>query len=245
MAVLAFGDDAVAQATATRQGALAGVVSDSVGAPIRFATLVVDGLEISSITDDSGRFHLATLPAHEITVGVVRLGYRPVAFSVTILADTTIVVAIRLRRVQILQSVEATAVARSRRFRATGFESRQHLGLGTFVSPERVDSVAKRIFHASEYLRDARGIELRKSSRGYSVIPRRDPKCLWLFVDGTYFHTEQLDDHVAPDQVYAMELYERPTIVPTEFQGRLPMKSSVLTVAGGCGALVVWTKARQ
>lgn len=234
-----------AQSATLPLGALAGVVRDSAGAALPAASLQIAALDTVVVTDDSGRFHVAGLPAHDLDISVVRLGYQPVSFAVGILPDTTIVVTVRMRRVQLLDEVAVSAPARTQRFLATGFEWRRQRGLGTFISPERVDSLADAITYASQLLRDARGIELRKSRDGYAITPRRDPKCLWLFVNGTYLHTDQMDVHVAANQVYAIELYDRPSLVPAEFQGRLPAKGSGLTVAGGCGALVVWTKGRQ
>jgi hypothetical protein len=41
-----------------------------------------------------------------------------------------------------------------------------------------------------------------------------------------------------------MEVYERASLVPMEFQGTLPQKRGAVSLAAGCGAIAVWTKAR-
>ncbi|MGH7616181.1 MAG: hypothetical protein ACREPM_03030 [Gemmatimonadaceae bacterium] len=69
---------------------------------------------------------------------------------------------------------------------------------------------------------------------------------LALFVDGAYIGMDQIDLlGLTPDGVAAIEVYERPSIVPVEFESSLSQKRSRgLSLASGCGAIAVWTKAR-
>lgn len=224
--------------------ALTGVVTDSLRNPLKDAIVIAEEAGQAAVTDSAGRFHLAVVRAASGTFTVKRIGYQPVTFEVDLLPDSTVMIAIRLRRLQILEALEVTAEPYARRFIATGFEDRQKLGLGTFISPARIDSLRPYLQRTSDLLRNVRGIEIRCGPLECQVRPRHEPRCLSLFVDGVFID-DQLDKFVPPGLIYAIEVYERPMMVPTQFQGRLPRKSSPLTVAAGCGALVIWTQSRR
>jgi len=50
---------------------------------------------------------------------------------------------------------------------------------------------------------------------------------------------------VTPGIVAAIEIYDRPSRVPVEFQGAMPQKQGPsFSLAAGFGAIAVWTKAR-
>ena len=75
------------------------------------------------------------------------------------------------------------------------------------------------------------------------------PDCLALFIDGVYrgltqSGQAQMDELLSVDQVGAIEVFERGSIVPVEFQAPLTAKHGVLTTKAGCGAIAVWTKGR-
>jgi hypothetical protein len=117
------------------------------------------------------------------------------------------------------------------------------------VSPERVDSL-RHLTTPAQLLRDVRGIEVRCTASNCRVVPTRGNECLQLIVDGAIVgdmsrdDSNQIDYVLTTGAVYAIEVYERPSIVPTEFQGMLPGKRSILTRKAGCGAIVVWTRSR-
>lgn len=100
LGTLTFASAASGQATnakAAKTGALAGTITDSAGTPLSNASVLALGLDLVAVTDDSGRFHLGGVPAGEAAFTVVKLGFKPVTFETTLLADTTLVVAVRLR----------------------------------------------------------------------------------------------------------------------------------------------------
>ena len=230
--------------TSIGHGAIAGVITDSARTPLTGVVVAAAGARTPAFSDSSGRFHLERIPSGNASVTVRRLGYRPVSFEIDLLPESTVVVQIRLRRVQVLEPVDVTAEPFSRRFIATGFEHRQRLGIGSFISPARIDSQRPHLLRTTDLLRNVRGIELRCGAASCRVMARREPKCLQLFVDGAHID-DSLDMFVPPSRVYAIEIYERPGLVPTEFQGKLPRKTSALTIAAGCGAIAVWTLSRK
>jgi hypothetical protein len=234
-----------AQDPAPRRAALAGVIRDSLDRPVALATISVDGKDLSTVSDDSGRFHLAGIPVGPNDFTVLRLGYKAVSFSTTLAPDTTLVVAIRMQRVQTLQNVTVKASSVSERLARTGFYERKRQGIGSFVTPERADSLSHEASPA-RMLRDVRGLDVSCGPGGCSVEARGAHKCLHLFIDGAFIRdgAGSLDQMLSTMQVYAIEVYERPLIVPTEFQGMLPPKRGNLTQKAGCGAIAVWTRGR-
>ena len=239
-----------AQDSTPRRAALAGVIRDSLERPLPLATISVDGKDLSTVSDDSGRFHLAGIPAGQNDFTILRLGYKAVAFTTTLAPDTTLVIAIKMRRVQTLENVNVRAASVSERLARTGYYDRKRMGIGSFVTPERVDSLSH-VSTPAKLLRDVRGLEVRcGAGGGCSVVQTRGHECLQLIVDGALVgdgvsdSQNGIDAVLSTSQVYAIEVYERPSIVPTEFQGTLPRKRSILTRKAGCGVIVVWTRGR-
>ena len=78
------------------------------------------------------------------------------------------------------------------------------------------------------------------------MVAHSQPGCLWLFIDGVPHGTQQIDDlGFSPSGIAAIEVYERPSLVPLHFQGQLPMKQGRgMSNGAGCGALAIWTKSR-
>jgi hypothetical protein len=157
-----------------------------------------------------------------------------------------VVVAIRMRSVQVMKAVDVSAERVNTYLARTGFIERRRLALGSFLSPEDVDSMAALITSPSQFLRSVRGIDVRCGTGSCVPIPRNQ-SCLWLFVDGTpHGFARQLDSlGLTPNAIAAVEVYERPSIVPLEFQGALPQKQGrSFSTTGGCGAIALWTKTR-
>jgi hypothetical protein len=130
-----------ARDTSARTSAIAGLVLDSLERPVPLATVTLDGRELTAVTDSLGRFHLAGIPAGANAFTVLRLGYQPSSFSATLPPDSTVVITVRLRRVATLDPVSVRAAALRDRLAKRGYYDRQRKGIGSFVSPERVDSL--------------------------------------------------------------------------------------------------------
>src|SRR4051812_44199906 len=117
-----------AQTTAPRVAAIAGVVRDNLGHPLRMATVFVEGKDLSSVTDDSGRFHIPRIPAGKNLVTALRIGYKAVSFEIELPPDSTIVTEIRLRNVTTLGAVNVTGERVSPRLAREGFYARLKSG---------------------------------------------------------------------------------------------------------------------
>jgi len=234
------------QTAASKHAGIAGTVQDTSGHPIGHANVFVDGSAITTVSDDSGRFVLRGLTPGKNGFTITRIGYAPVSFETSLMVDSMLVLSIRMRSVQALDPVKVTAVRVNAYLARNGFMDRKKLGLGSFLTPEHIDSMAQVVVQPSQLLRDVRGIDLRCGGSTCVVHTRNPPDCLWMFVDGVYLGTDQIDVlGLTPTGIAAIEVYERPSIVPMELQGALPQKrGGGLSMAGGCGAIAVWTKAR-
>lgn len=73
------------------QGTLKGTLKDSTGAPIPFATIAVDKLNLAATTDESGSFLLKNIPSGTHKIIVQAFGYQTKQFTVKI-DDNAIVV---------------------------------------------------------------------------------------------------------------------------------------------------------
>jgi len=231
--------------TATKGAGLAGVVRDTADQPLPLVTVVADGKDLSDVTDKDGRFFIGGLPAGPNDFTLMRIGYRQMSFTATLTTDSTLMIAVRMRRVASLEAVSITAPRAVAALKRAGFYDRERAGLGRFITPQHVDSMAPLLDRAAQLLRDTPGVEVSCSTGGCTIHTRRAHDCLKLFVDGSEMPgVTELDEVVPITEVGAMELFANPNSVPTEFQGRLPPKRGLLTAKAGCGALVVWTRAR-
>jgi hypothetical protein len=234
-----------ARDTAARTSAIAGLVRDSVDRPIPLATVTLDGRDLAAVTDSLGRFHLSGIPSGTNAFTVLRLGYEPSSFTATLPPDSTVVITIRLRRVPTLDPVSVRAAALRDRLAKRGYYERQRRGIGSFVSPERVDSL-QHLTTPARMLRDVPGLTVRCAAAGRCEIrTRQTDLCMHLFVNGS-LQRGQLDDILSTTEVAAFEIYQRPALVPIEFQGHLAQSvrrpGARETVRAGCGAIVVWRK---
>lgn len=168
------------------------------------------------------------------------------SFETSLPADSVIVLAIRMRAVQVMNTVNVTAERITAYLARTGFLERRRLGLGNFLSPGQVDSMAPLIMTPAQFLRGVAGIDVHCELSSRVVRSRWQPGCLWLFIDGVPHRVEQIDSlGLTPGGVAAIEVYDRPSVVPIEFQGSLPQKQSRgMSTGSGCGAIAVWTKSR-
>lgn len=218
--------------SAVKKSALAGLVRDQLGHPLKSATLSVDGKGLSAVTNDSGQFFLGGIPAGKTDFTLVRIGYAAVYFQVNLPPDTTLVVNIPMRAVQNIAGVEVTAERVSARLLRDGFYARRRVGAGSFLTPERLDSLSY-VMTPSQLLRDVRGVQVRCRAAGRCTVTTTRGGCVAVFVNKSLVYG-QMDDALSVGEIYAIEVYERPAIVPVDFS--LPRRFA------NCGVIAVWTK---
>jgi hypothetical protein len=205
-----------------------------------------------AVTDDSGRFHLDGIPAGKNGFLFRKLGLSPVSFETSVAADKTLVLAINMQPAeQTLDAVVVKAAAESAGLTRAGFYERQKQGLGYYLPPAKIDSM-QYLGSPSQLLRDIPGVEVDcRGTTRCSLKTRSPPYCMHLFVDGRYERgsTPQLalDENLSTSAVAAIEVYRSAVSVPQDFSAPLAEKAPgarTLTQKAGCGAVVVWTKAK-
>jgi hypothetical protein len=225
------------RAAAVGRAVLDGAVSDTGRSPLAGVTITADGTG-SVVTDSSGRFRLAALPAGTVRFTARRVGVAPASFDVVMRPDTTVYVAIRMgRNATVLGTVMVNGKAPDARLLAEGYYDRHRAARGAFISPEHVER--RRMTHASMLLREVPSVSFRSGIAGQTVAVARGPQgycALDVWVDGFFtplMASLSFDDLVTMDHLKAIEVYRSWREVPQRF--RRPF--------GDCGAVVVWTTA--
>ncbi len=93
-------------------GRVTGTVTDSTsGRALGQVQIQIAGTRLGTLTDESGRFTLANVPAGDVVVDARRLGYLPVTRRVTVTSGGTATVALNMRTAALtLQAVVTTGV---------------------------------------------------------------------------------------------------------------------------------------
>ncbi|HVX39865.1 MAG TPA: carboxypeptidase regulatory-like domain-containing protein [Gemmatimonadaceae bacterium] len=213
---------------------LAGDVRDSLGHPIAYANVFVDGGGATT-ANESGRFRLADVPTGTTRFIVRRMGYGQLRFSMQMPADSTVVVTIHLHQVvPRLREVTVEEKMLSMSLFKAGFYDRQKSGVGYFLLPVDIRDIAPR--HIEDLLVGIPGVSVLNTD-GKAVAYGLSPSgyCrMSVVLDGHRYQLKgQNELLIDPRDVKALEVYARPTEVPGEFHD----PDNPL-----CGVIVLWTK---
>jgi hypothetical protein len=240
-----------------------GQVVDTAGHPLRSAVVETDDPPQATVSDDSGFFKFAELPAGPITVRVRRIGFEGIEFQLRLLSDSTVSVGVKLvPAAQLLEAVnvDANAEATHPQLAQTGFYQRMRAGWGHMVTPEEIDKKRNSTPNASSFLQDIVGVKVvhgqasRVTGRngrgggggggGGAIIMGKTPKgadCVMnLIMNGQPVKLaagETFDMYFNVAEVYAIETYAHATEIPAEYQQLLGNDF--------CGAVVVWTVSKM
>ena len=240
-----------------------GQVVDTLGHPLRSAVVETDDPPKATVSDDSGFFKFAELPAGPITVRIRRIGFEGIEFQLRLLADSTVSVGVKLvPTAQLLEKVQidANAEATHPQLAQTGFYQRMRAGWGHMVTPEEIDRMRNAATNASSFLQDIVGVKVvhgqatRTAGRngrgggggggGGAMIMGKTPKgadcAMNLILNGTAVKlapSETFGMWLSTTEVYAIETYAHATEIPAEYQQLLGNDF--------CGAVVVWTVSKM
>lgn len=199
-------------------------------APLADATVEIPGLELSMVSDETGRFWFRNIPAGEHIFVIQYLGFTD-STRVFLLANelNQIEVGIDLRIVPVpdlvvqVESIEAPS-------KLTEFNRRRAHGEGYFITRE--DIQRRDPVRTTDMLRTVPGIRVAAAGIGRPAIRMRGRACnIAYFVDGIrapYFNM----DNIQPSSVAGIEIYKGTSSVPPEFRGALTP----------CAAIVIWTR---
>jgi TonB family protein len=226
---------------ATAQDPLpAGVISisvrDSLGRSIAGAELTVEGTAVRGVTDERGEIRFAAVRGGPATVHIRRLGFRPQ--NVDVIVDQRVPAATIITLTQIPQRLAPIVVKGGTHYtgRMAGFYQRRDLGIGHFVSREKLEhdnpgqltDVFRRLpgvqITSTRFIRNA----IRFRGNGGGCWP-----LVWL--DGAPLPTAEFDlDFLSPSSIEGIEVYSGISQVPPQFMGSRGL--------GSCGVIVVWSR---
>jgi TonB-dependent Receptor Plug Domain len=232
----------VSAAGAQRADARAGlprllvVVSDTTGAPVSEAEVLIPALRLRRRTDPIGRLALPAISAGDYLVIARRFGFLPDSQRARLrTTDAEVAVTFRLRTsAHVLDTarIESSAL----RDKMVDFERRRASGRGTFITRDQIEQ--RSALTLADLLRTVRGLTIRTSggrteirfARANTRIDGVDcPPELWL--DGVRTFDATVDE-LDPEEVEGIELYRGLGHIPAEYLSR----------TAGCGIVAIWTR---
>src|SRR5688500_7830609 len=217
-------------------GAISISVRDSLGRSISGAELTVEGTAVRGVTDERGELRFSAVRGGPATVRIRRLGFQPV--SVDVIVDHRVPAASIVTLLAIPQRLAPIVVRGSNSYtgRMAGFYQRRDLGIGHFVSreklehdnPAQITDVFRRLpgvqILSTRFIRNA----IRFRGNGGGCWP-----LVWL--DGAPLPTAEFDlDFLSPQSIEGIEVYSGVSQIPPQFMGARGL--------GSCGVIVVWSR---
>lgn len=221
------------------------VLSDANRAPLAGAEVVLMDYARLARTGPSGAFTL-NVPDGAFRLQVRRIGYLSKAFRFRTRADTMEIEFALTPSAVVLDSLTVAGKTERISARLADFDRRRKVSAtGQFLGTEEL--ALHRDQSVADALRNLRGLRIVPSGNGQSAISIRgnagtDPNALNCFmsvwVDGIMMSTpgRPFDlGELRVDRLGGVEVYTGPSELPIEFQS---------PAAGGCGAILVWTRER-
>ena len=213
---------------------LSGIVLNNAGRPVSGAIVEVWQTGLSTSTDSSGRFELASLPVGTHALEVRRIGFAPHRIPVQLAARSPTAVQVVLdKQVRMLDAVRVSARTLYSR-RGAEIEQRRQRGFGHFILRDELErSPTARV---TDVLQRVPGVRVYPNQGGNIVAFTRGSTAFGpcrptVYLDGHKLGTaEDLDFLASVNSLEAIEVYTSATQAPAEYWG------------GGCGAIVLWTR---
>lgn len=236
------------------------VLDSASGKPVGNVTIRLRHAGMVATTSDAGTatFHLP--PTGFETIEVRRLGYAPLATTITLGRSARTEVVFELQPiVQVLPTVEVTEMEQHRFLVARGFYDRKSRLRGAFLGPKEISALHPS--KMSDIMRRVPGAKITRNSSGGSRLRLRSVQDCppHIYVDGARFIIEPETvtrgifegtvprrargramapgygiDELSADMIAAVEAYTSAAQVPPEYN----MTGSV------CGVVLIWTGPR-
>ena len=224
------GDSTLAELGLTGTASVSGIVRGAGGQPLVNAEVRVRDAAASALTNESGRFSLNRLPAGTQVMLVRHLGYELTEIPVELRADRSVTHDVHLTRAVSLDSIRVVAL----RSMYSEFEFDRHAYfLGRFLT---LDDIEKRKpTEVSDLFVSIPGFRVYGQGRNAHIASEisqyTHPHCgpVRVVIDG--LEGGDIND-VRPSEVVGVEAYRQGDFAP-----------GVYAVRGGCGVVVIWTKA--
>jgi hypothetical protein len=223
-----------------RRGAIAGLVKDDHGMPLRDALIVTDGLP-SVRTRANGTFIVRDVPAGTQQIEVRSIGLAPVFETIDVRARDTTRIEIALLKITTLDSVRVKANAVRQQFVAD-YESRKRQGFGKFLDSASLGTKGTLLAVFGEL--PSVNVSTPKGSAPQILFPSPKGggnKCLaGLYIDRVKSDQEDLAMY-RPGDFAAIEVYVRALDVPADL-GTVMQGAGDNATNMRCGVIVMWTK---
>lgn len=211
-------------------GTIAGVVTRA-GQPFAGARVLVEDRP-EQRTGVDGTFIVRDVVAGTRQVSIFAVGMTPGAVAVDVPVHDTALVNYDLQKIVTLPGVNVNETSVRQRLFAE-YEDRKKQGFGHYRDSTEIGRYAGL---AAAFSSMPGTIVRSKNGRASGVyFIKNGGQCEAVYlIDGIRADRDQLGD-ITPDQVAAVEVYERATMVPSSIGGKLPLGSN-------CGTVVIWTK---
>lgn len=113
-----------------------------------------------------------------------------------------------------------------------GFYDRQKMGFGHFLTPERLERERPFAIYTRDLFRRIAGVRVRDNGIQMRSFRGGDFCYATMILDGVRVQHRNPDGLAQPDEIEGIEIYRRGSEMPMQY----------LTVAQGCGVIVIWTK---
>ena len=216
-------------------GAISITVRDSIGRSISGAELTVEGTTVRGVTDERGEIRFTAVRGGPATVRIRRLGYQPV--SLDLIVDQRVPAASMVTLIAIPQRLSPIVVkGAGYTGRMAGFYQRRDLGIGHFVSRERLER--DNPSQLSDVFRRLPGVQIQSTRMIRNAVRfRGGGRSCWplVWLDGAPLPTAEFDiDFLSPQSIEGIEVYSGISQVPPQFMGSRGL--------GSCGVIVVWSR---
>jgi hypothetical protein len=217
-------------------GAISISVRDSLGRSIAGAELSVEGTSVRGVTDERGELRFTAVRGGPATLRVRRLGFQPQTVNVVVdqrVPSTSIVTlaAIPQRLAPIVVKGGSNYTGRM-----AGFYQRRDLGIGHFVSRERLER--ENPSQLTDVFRRLPGVQIMSTRLIRNAIRfRANGGNCWplVWLDGAPLPTAEFDlDFLSPQSIEGIEVYSGISQIPPQFMGTRGL--------GSCGVIVVWSR---
>ena len=217
-------------------GAISISVRDSLGRSIAGAELTVEGTPVRGVTDERGELRFTAVRGGPATVLIRRLGFQPT--KVDVIVDQRVPAASIVTLLAIPQRLAPIVVKGGTNYtgRMAGFYQRRDLGIGHFVSREKLehDNPAQ----LTDVFRRLPGVQVMSTLFIRNAIRfRGNGGCCWplVWLDGAPLPTAEFDlDFLSPQSIEGIEVYSGISQIPPQFMGSRGL--------GSCGVIVVWSR---
>lgn len=216
-------------------GAVSISVRDSLGRSILGAELTVEGTTVRGVTDERGEVRFTAVRGGPATLRVRRLGYQPVEIDVMVDQRAPVTSIVTLAAIpQRLSPIVVKGASYTGRM--AGFYQRRDLGIGHFVSRERLER--DNPSQLTDIFRRLPGVQIQSTRLIRNAIRfRGNGGSCWplVWLDGAPLPTAEFDlDFLSPQSIEGIEVYSGISQVPPQFMGSRGL--------GSCGVIVVWSR---